>query len=340
MLRKNAALIITVLLFLAIAVGQLMTYVILPKYDADVIITESGAKYSVSTNSSISYNVLAYDNARPVDRLYVYYDESYATYGVTHAMQNTFIEQTTVELRLRGFKNIERVNAIELGDIVSGTHVPGDAILITSGVLPDTVYTDQRDDIFGWVNRGGTLYWAGFILGAKFAAGMELKDLEKDCNFDYQYEIFGEDECFLLEYRNSVEMSSDPNARMLGKALMLTTNAVQYGLRTDLPNTLSLGFEHRSKNGHVYSSISLLGYGSGMICVIGNTDPQTVYSISQMISSGVSNSSTLLSAVSGTLVRNNITDLLQWGTTSGKIGVQIRMGEPFLVYARTFFSES
>jgi hypothetical protein len=169
MLRKHAALIVTVLIFVAIVAGQALAYYAVPyRYDASAAggPGSNDLTYTVSTNSAVDYTVAVFDNARPADKLYVYYDEGHAVYGTTHASQKYFISQTLAELRIRGFTNTETVNAEQLVDIVSA-YRPGDAVLMTSGVLPAAVYSDSNNGIFDWVAAGGTLYWTGYAIGAK-----------------------------------------------------------------------------------------------------------------------------------------------------------------------------
>ncbi|MCL2712197.1 MAG: hypothetical protein FWD37_02825 [Methanomassiliicoccaceae archaeon] len=331
MFKVNAAVIVTALIFGTIILGQSLIYLSVPNnYGADAEIKAGEAEYSVSTDSSIRYTALAFDNARPVNTLYVYYDESYAVFGITHAQQNRFISQTIAELKIRSFTDTKIVNAAELADIVKGPYEPGDAILMTSGVLPDTVYQNATVDIFKWVTAGGSLYWAGYAIGEKVAEkGKEPKNVS-----NYQTAIFGKENVILMDQKISSQRSSNTNAKALGEALAISNNAVAYGLKVSgsgaLTGVLSIGYEY---NG--YASLALVGKGSGMICVTGSLERT---SLAQVISSGVSEKSKLLDSENGSLVRGAATGTLDWGASGGKIAVQIRMGTPNIVYARTFFS--
>ncbi|MCL2607748.1 MAG: hypothetical protein FWD92_04260 [Methanomassiliicoccaceae archaeon] len=331
MLKKNAALIVTISIFAMILLGQTLAYFAVPyKYDASADITDTGVGYTVSTNSSISYTVLAYDNSRPVNVLYIYYDENYATFRITHETQQKFILNLIVELRIRGFTDVNIVNAKELSDIVSSPYVKGDAILITSGVLPSTVYQGQTNEgIFKWVSEGGSLYWAGYAIGALYADGKDIVNVPA-----FQQNIFGMPDSILMRAAVSTERSGEE----LSKALMLSYNNVTYGLNVSkIPGALSLGFEFENERG-VFSSISLVEYGDGMISVMGRTNTESSTAVAQMIATGVSPTSSLIGMDGGSLVRGTDAGTISWTDGENIVGVQIRMGDPTVVYARTFFS--
>jgi hypothetical protein len=194
---------------------------------------------------------------------------------------------------------------------------------MTSGVLPKTVYPAGRT-IFDWAEDGGALYWIGYAIGALVADGKVLSDVP-----NYQADIFGVSGCILTEETRSSERTSD-----LGRALALTQNNVTFGIDTNtVPDSLSLGYEYDG-----YSSISLVKKGNGMICVIGGKlDGNARTSVSQIIASGVSWSSELLETVKGSLVRNSSSDQIGPWAGAKDIGVHVRIGEPYTVFARTFF---
>jgi|GEM_PF-1305922 len=335
MFKKKAELVITALIIFTMIGGIILTYYVTPNYDAHLSKDADGdLAYTVSTNSATTYTIFAFDNARPVDKLYIYYDERYAVYEVDRSWQERIISQTVAELRIRGLTDVEIVDANRLGDIVDGGYVGGEAILITSGILPDTVYQGNvSDGIFKWVSDGGSLYWIGYAIGAKYAEGNDVIDVAP-----YQENLFGVSDCILTdEQMRSAERSSDP----LSNALMLSYDDVTFGLNVDkIPGALSIGFEHEF-GGDTYGSITLVGRGSGMICVMGVLDIRARTSMSQIISSGVSDRSELIagSMISGPMVRSTSSGTIELSVLTGKtdIAVHIRMGEPNIVYARTFF---
>jgi len=334
MIKKNTALIVTVLIFSMILIGQALAYWAVPyKYGADAEIDADGVEYSVSSNSSVNYTVLAYDEARPVGKLYVYYDESYAVQGTTHKEQKAFNSQMVAELRIRGFTDTEVINADKLSDIVS-SYKAGDAILITSGVLPKDVYDgDTNFKIFDWVNDGGSLYWMGYAIGAKYADGKTLMDAPAD----HQQKIFGVAagvDCILMENERPTKASDNE----LREALMLTHAGIMYGMNVTATGALSLGFEFESVSDDIYSSISLFESGDGMICVMGRINDNPVrMSMAQVIASGVSPSSELIGIDSGSLIRGGCaTGTISWSTPKTDVAVMITMGSPNIVYARTF----
>jgi len=73
-----------------------------------------------------------------------------------------------------------------------------------------------------------------------------------------------------------------------------------------------------------------------MICVLGGSlGSAERVSLSQLISSGVTVSSELIDMAGGPIVRDTVTGTI--GAAGPDTGVHIRMGEPNIVYARTFF---
>jgi len=328
---RNVAIIVTILLFAAMAAGQALTYFAMPnRYDASADASGSDITYTVSTNSAVTYTVLAYDDAEEIGRLFIYYDEGYAVQGVTHAGLDRFIRQTITELNVRGFAGeISIVNAAELRDALDDP-TKGDAVLITSGVLPATVYSDTDNKIFEWAENGGRLYWIGYAIGALYADGKNMIDAPSS----YQSDIFGVDDCILTDAGRSTVRSADP----LSAGLLLNNNNLMYGLNVDAVNAAGvlnarpLGFEHEG-----YNSLSLVETGSGMICVIGGSPGgEERISVSQLISSGVTFSSDLIESTDGSIVRDTVTGTMDVFGYSD-VGVHIRMGEPSIVYARTFF---
>jgi hypothetical protein len=323
-------------LFAVMFIGQALTYFAVPnRYDASAELSGSEITYTISTNSAVTYTVLVYDNAKETERLFIYYDESYAVQGVTHAWQDRFIRQTISELSARGFTGeIDIVNADELSVALAGSAGEGDAVLMTSGVLPATVYSDTENKMFDWVDAGGSLYWMGYAIGAMYAVGNELRDALPT----YRTDIFGADDCILLDQMRSAERSADPQNSALSSGLMLNNNNLQFGLNADEINSAgvhaarSLGFEHEG-----YNSVVLVERGDGMICVLGGSlGSAERVSVSQLISSGITASSLLIDSAGGSIVRNTVTGTVDV-TGGSDIGIHIRMGSPNIVYARTFF---
>jgi len=330
-MSKNKALMLAAVLFAAVFIGQAFTYYAVPnRYDASAEFSGPAVNYTVSTNSAVEYTVSVYSDASEVKRLFIYYDESYAVYGTTHAGQDRFIRQMISELSVRGFTGVFVVNATELSDTLDASAGTGDAVLMTSGVMPDTVYSETESKMFDWVETGGNLYWIGYAIGAKYAVGGDLKDVPA-----YQEDIFGADGCILMDSVRSTERSADP----LSSGLMLNNNNLMYSLNTDAIAAGDLGLKARSlgfeQNG--YGSVSLVEIGSGMICVLGGHHGSAERSsAAQLISSGITVSSELIGIAGGPIVRNTISGTMDIvGYTD--VGVHIRMGEPNTVYARSFF---
>ena len=153
-------------------------------YSADASLSDGILDYTVSADGSKVYSVVVSDDGgfAGIDRLYLYYDETYpsdyeavdADVGAPKFDQHYYLEQVAGLLEFRGISDVRFVNAAELGaalqsDIENGT-CRGTGLVVVSGALPDTVYEGNGDDpVFGWMNAGGSLYWAGNALGMNYA---------------------------------------------------------------------------------------------------------------------------------------------------------------------------
>ena len=171
---------LAVIILAIIVIGEAVVYTSdYTDYSAEVSFSGGDLTYSVSADGSKEYDVVIMDNGSygNVSKLYLYYDTSYPTdykeatvpVGAKELDQEYYLEQMVYLLEYRNFHNVEYVDAEGLRDVMESSP-EGVGILMTSGVLPDTVYTGSEDDpIFKWIQSGGSLYWVGNLIGQSYA---------------------------------------------------------------------------------------------------------------------------------------------------------------------------
>ena len=196
------AVIIAVALLAIILIGEVIVYTSdYTDYSAEAGLEGDSLGYQVSADGSKTYSVVVNDNGTydGIDRLYIYFDESYpANYedvdvsiGAQALDQKYYLEQVVNLLKPRNFHDITYVDAEQLADALAGDLASdgcGTAgLLVISGVLPDTVYTGNADDaIFQWMSGGGSLYWLGNLIGECYATTDGLQHVD-----GYQELFFG-----------------------------------------------------------------------------------------------------------------------------------------------------
>jgi hypothetical protein len=300
-------------------------------YSATFTADSEGVTYRVASNGSDEYSVVVMDSGsfRSCESVYIYYDESYATnynknvfqpIGSKTLDQNYYLTQLKEQLGYRGVNNddlsnnasaIVFVNATELevalkSDISNSSCNKG--LVVISGALPDTVYTgNSTDTVLSWIESGGTLYWAGSLIGSCYATKTELVDVS-----DYQMLFFGV-EC--LNTGTTDIAHTEINDNGLRSSLSIMNNSVLYGVDTSklTSENLAIGF---SEGG--YSSISLVKHGSGMICVFGGDYSNNQRAdMAQVIASHVCYCSKIVGAASGVVTRGSVTGTVPIAISNG-----------------------
>ncbi len=287
-------------------------------YSADASIGSDGTVgYTVSASGSKTYTAVSLDNGSHdvVGKLYIYYDESYkACYedvyvaiGAKELDQKYYVDQLAPTLRYRNISNVTVLNATELAEKLEAEAKSGNVksgLVCLSGALPDTVYTGfAGDTIFGWMSEGGSLYWVGNVIGKYSASQESLKEVD-----GYQTLFFGTEGC-LFDGESGVAYD-EVGSNGFTKTLSLMNNNVRYGVNCDLlpehRESLQLGFQSDG-----FSSISLISFGEGMMCIMGGDYSNNQrYDLAQIISSGLGPESEIVDSANGTVTR---------GSTSGTL---------------------
>ncbi|MFA5451969.1 MAG: hypothetical protein WC248_00130 [Candidatus Methanomethylophilaceae archaeon] len=285
MKRIDLTLLTAIILVAVIMVGQVSVYWVSPyTYDSNVEIDDDSITFNVYSSVPNKYTLSLFDNGdfSGIEHLYVYFDESYAVVNTTHEEIEEKISDLEQELEIRGF-TVTICDALLLGTLMNSTHSEGYAIIMMTGAFPDTVYTGDEDDIlFNWLSDGGSIYWIYDAIG-KYSAHdtTSAEPLSEIENYDILFfNMTG-------AINSNTAFGSDPDSeRDIGSALNIMYNESTFGISTDVPYSIDIGFV---KNG--FSSVSLTKYynGTGMICVFGgDVISDTHKYLAQTIASGIS----------------------------------------------------
>jgi hypothetical protein len=340
-MKSNTVLtVIFVVIVAAVLAGEVYVYTISQdRYSSDIAVTGDGVDYSVTSAGSTNYSVLVMDNGdfKRIDRYYIYYDDGYGSktekvavpVGAREFTQRYYIEQLIKMLENRGIRNVEILNAARLGDLISSDPDPsGKGLVVLSGALPDTVYNgDPGNPIFSWIRGGGSLYWAGNLLGAYYSTSSGTVAVSGD----HQTWFFGVNDSL---NRNGPERAfTDVTANDYRHTLSLKNNSIKYGVNVSVPNSMTVGYTDGT-----YGSTVMIGLGSGMICVLaGDYSGEQRHDLAQIISSGICHLTSDAGHVSGDIKRNTVTGTISVGFDTGRnYAVYIYCGGYFPTYGRTW----
>ncbi|MDR0523789.1 MAG: hypothetical protein LBG62_05155 [Candidatus Methanoplasma sp.] len=337
---------IAIALVAIVLIGEAIVYTSgSQRYSASAEVSDGALEYSVSSKGTNVFTVVATDNGSfsAPESAYIYFDAGYApnyadvqvAVGAKPLDQGYYVRQLQSTLGYRGFADFSVMGAAELAEAMAADVVAGGrprALIAISGALPSTIYTgDAGDPIFEWIRSGGSLYWLGGLLGAKVSTPGGLE--EPKAGDGYQRLFFGAD-C-LNEGEADMALSAI-SSNGYRDALSLMNNRVRYAVDASrLPEgtkSLSVGYEEGG-----YSSITFVGFGEGMICVIGGDYSNYQRAdLAQIVCSRICHESSIVAWIGGSVSRGSESGRaeLDWG--GGAASAYIYIGGYFPVYGRYF----
>lgn len=342
-LSDKSVIIIAAAMLAVILIGEVVVYTSdYTDYSAEASRDGNVISYNISADGSKSYSVVISETGgySRVQKILLYYDEGYpsdcqkveADVGAPALNQSYHLKQIKALLGFRDILDIQYVDANELRDemqdAIANNKSSGMGLICISGVLPDTVYAGLEDDtIFKWLDNGGSLYWAGNLIGCKYGTSEgSLIEVE-----DYQRLFFGSD---CLNTNLDVERAHEEySGNGYREALSLSNNNVKYAVRpasVEGRSILGLGYE---KDG--YASITATQYGSGAIFVFGGdySDYQR-YDMAQVIAAGIGPWSELKECPTGTVTRGTMSGSIV--VNGGSLSAYIYLGGYYPVYGKYF----
>ena len=330
---------LAVVLCAVVLVGELTAYgPNTHNYSAECSAEDGIVDVSISSSSSDSYSIIYMDNGEfsPPTQLYILLDERYdenfdeanETANLKKIDQQYAVDQVRISLGIRGFKDVAVCNGNQLLSAMAddiGSNIPK-GLLVMTYALPEGIYSGSDGDmLFEWIAEGNSLYWMDSPIGTFYRDGSGLVQVD-----DGQMLFFGK-ECVNID-GTDLALYEDNNTS-LTKALALKWNRTINGLNVSgIEGAVSMGF---CQDG--VSSVSMVPFGKGMICVLGGAyDKNQCDDISQIISSGVSCYSNVLAIGNGTVTRgtSNVNFMIPEGTE--KIHISVLIGGYYTVYGRSF----
>lgn len=258
----------------------------------------SSLRYSININEQ-SHNPMDLVvseiplKAAPKDRkVYFYSDSSYPILGTSANSVLGIYEHLLSEYQQKNISGqVVQIDSIQLADALND---PSSIIVVASGVLPDTVYSPDKNLITPWVEKGGTLFWIGDALGYYYGvSGTEINSADSPYAIGWsgQERILGQN--FLKgEYLPSVSNSKGDYATPLATALGIRSSYTQTGAFASLiskNNDNDLGY-HYNFSSDSRTSLSDIKIGGGSLFIFGsfllNKEIDFAWDISQIIVSG------------------------------------------------------
>ncbi|MGN1045195.1 MAG: hypothetical protein ACI4Q9_04485 [Candidatus Methanomethylophilaceae archaeon] len=223
-----------------------------PSLDASVD-GDGNVVYSVSGTLPESCRYIIVNGTEDINRLYLYMDRDHASL-YSHDTIGTFYSEFVKILAKRGFGSVEYIDAGGLSALMSDTSsADGKAVIVMSGILPDTVKTDDSNDVVtDWISAGGILYWNGPAIGAYREYGGEVLESVPVIPSEMYNDASSGTPHDGLEYS---DVASD---------FTFTFDRIERGFRSDYPSSRVFGASDGT-----YSSYSVVRMGSGDLHVFG-----------------------------------------------------------------------
>lgn len=291
--------------------------------------------YGLSVNGSHEYTAILLDNGdyTAVDTVYLYYDPTYAScvnedVGViTGAMKMTqryYLDQLARTLEYKGITPIY-VNAAELHDILGAQLADGTAagkgLAIMAGAIPDTVYGVSNNCLLDWISAGGSLYWAGNVLGSYVSSTTGLKTVAGGQAWFVGTVIYNSEDTYVhnaLEYQD---------------LFCYEYTHTMYSVKAD---TSSQAYLLTGYTDGEYATISLFQHGAGQVCVFGGLfSPKQVRDVATTICSGLCYCSQVIDTHDG-IANRQANGTLDASQLVGNGHVYLSVGGYFCVYAKGY----
>ncbi len=326
---KKALIAIAVVFTLLIVGGQLLIYVVKPyNYSVEIKCEGELLTYEIKASTPTPYDVVIVDNPLDNTNLYLYKDSNYGTFNINKKTADQNLNELSDEMRIRGFSPAYK-NADELISICNDSSKAKETgIVFFYGAFPVTIYNgNENSPVLKFLKNGGHIYWANGKIGQYYSySDGRLVDIMEDPGVVF----FNQNDCINI---HTSKLDKDSKNRDIGLSLNIFSWKSENGLKSDLPHSVSIGYD--DKNG--YGSVVVAKYygGNGSICVFGSHSSYDgrngQKNFAQTICSCVSYKSNLISHSAGTC--KNMTGTIDLSKHSGNISVYIYLGNTFVTAA-------
>ncbi|WP_400203046.1 hypothetical protein [Methanomethylophilus alvi] len=342
--KGMCAIVTSLIIILMVVVGEVVTYSHPYNYSASAY---GDGSYSISDSGSHVYDAILTDNGgfEVPDSIYLFYDDRYGCVfndttietGSRQLDQEYYVSQLTNNLKYYGV-SVTTMDADTLATLLRDTgSAVGKGVVILAGAIPDVMYGESSTLLIDWIVAGGSLYWAGGMIG-KYVAHSDGRVTE--FSGDYQSLFFGvnclnpaiNDEGGRVGVADGVISAS---GNEYADHLSLKNNRVLYGVDTSLlaVRNLAIGYTDGT-----YSSIAFVEKGAGMICVVaGDYSNEQRMDLATVVASGLCYCSIEIEHNSGKVTRETISGTFERvSEVSGNGAVFIYLGGDFSVYGGAF----
>ncbi|MCL1811772.1 MAG: hypothetical protein FWG41_06140 [Methanomassiliicoccaceae archaeon] len=325
--------VIAIVLCLAVVFGEFIAYSPgMHTYSAEAERNGDSVDFQITSSVSSVYSAVAFDNggyAAPLT-IYIYKDESYYEFmdeavdsaGISPVDIGHAADQMVLLLGSKGIMDSHICDSSELAELMAEDG-RSKGLVVLSYALPESIYSgNAADPLFRWLSEGGSLYWLGGPIGRFYTTDEELVVVD-----DNQELFFGK-KCINPGGTDIAFSVIDGDG--LTDGLYLKWNRVAFALNTDgIPGAKAIGF---SQDG--YSSVSMVPYGGGMVCVFGGACNRNLYDdATQVIASGVSCYSEVIEIKTGT-VNRTVHDSIDTQGYGGNIVLYVSIGGYYTIYGR------
>ena len=277
-MNARETVVIAVMIVAVILIGEALVYVF-PQYEADSEIQygDSGIVLQLDTNYSTDYTVLVTQTESNAEErhLYIYRDSGYPSL-IDDDYLGYWIDRMYAEFEVYGYSDYTVIDAEGIRDVMAGSVYNGvadrTAIMILSGVLPDTVYGEGNTLLEDWLGLGGALYWTGGPLGYYVGHPNDTEDPLEVFDKDPGGRFLGKHDSIAVSEEQV--LGTDPSDQHeIGLALGIYYDDCSYGVSSSVQDSIFIGMEVDG-----YNSISISRYagGDGIICVFGGDFPPNV----------------------------------------------------------------
>ncbi len=242
---------ITAAICIFLIIGCVLIYGVHYDYNADASLNEDGSvDYTLTSSLSTYCACVVMSDLDFKSNTYLYLDADYKSFYPA-STQKTFMKTLKDVFEKRNYLNVKYVNSKELKDVLTTSVAIDSMIIFASGTLPDTVYTENGPELLkDWLNKGGSIYWAGPNIGSKMSTHDDIIDTK-----------YG-----LLTGLVSDEKSSQTvkYASEFSMKMYYSFKDCTYGLKKNCADSLVLGYTSDD-----YSSASVMKYSNGRIFILG-----------------------------------------------------------------------
>ena len=298
-LRKvDGIAVLAVVMVAAVVIGEVSVYCIdTNSYDSDVTFESTSLSYSVYSNGSDGYEVVAFNGTSRVTDLRLLIDEDFddnlnsarEVCTVLGFDQGSLYDQLRKQLSMRGFDDVSEISSDDVGDFVSSTKANpvGLGLFVAGYSLPSSIYTgNPTDPLFEWIQNGGRLYWAASNIGQFYSDSDGVHEVT-----GYQELFFGTSDCICTTGDYAVDVVDNG----FREALCLQNNRMEHALKASVGAPMGYVCDG-------YASVVIVPRGSGSVCVFSGDLPiRLTEDMAQIVSSGVDCGTVIAGTCSGTV---------------------------------------